>query len=630
MTPGLHPLLLRQLRRLGLEAGGPGPTTAVWPQLVERISRAYTEADQDRYLLERSQELASREMGVLHAELRASQARLADLVALSSDWIWEQDAQGRFTYVSDEVVRVGLDPAAMIGQRREVDALPAVGGSCPQDYADRLAARQPLRNFTYGAVLPGGQPLYMRISGDPVEEGGVFKGYRGVACDVTQATLAEMRVIQLARYDSLTGLANRSMFIDELERTLAHAQVEHKAFAVLFIDLDRFKAVNDSLGHAAGDLLLKATAKRLTDLLRGGDLVARLGGDEFVVLIGSCVEPAALAKVASRLLTELAEPMLLCGRTVQVSGSVGISLYPADGQDAATLLKCADTAMYLAKSRGKNNFQFFTAELAQRASRFFALEGDLRQALDRDELVLHYQPKFDSRSGALCGLEALIRWQHPQRGLVSPSEFIPLAEESGLIVPIGRWVMATACGQMRAWRDAGLDPPRCAINLSARQFASDRLVDDLHEALALSALESDALEVELTESALMADPDHAQSALRRLQALGVRIAIDDFGTGYSSLAYLKRFPAHTIKLDRSFVSGLPANRDDLAITRAVVAVAHSLGMQVVAEGVETNAQLAVLRELGCETVQGFLLGRPVPPEALAPLFLAMAPLPQVA
>ncbi|MDO9285730.1 MAG: EAL domain-containing protein [Aquabacterium sp.] len=628
MPPALHPLLLRQLRRLGLEAGGAGPAPEAWAQLVERVSRAYADADQDRYLLERSQELASREMGALHAELHASQARLANLVALSSDWVWEQDAQGRLTYVSEEVARLGLDPAAMIGRPRAVDALPPVDGSDPRDYAACLAARQPLRNFTFGSRLPNGQPLYVRISGDPVEEDGVFQGYRGVASDVTQATLAEMRVIQLARYDSLTGLANRGMFMDELERTLARARLQCTAFAVLFIDLDRFKFVNDTLGHEAGDGLLKVMAQRLTQLLRGGDMVARLGGDEFVVLMGGCVEPAALSKVASRLLTELAEPLLLCGRTVQVSASVGISLFPADGDDGATLLKHADTAMYLAKSRGKNNFQFFTADLAQRASRFFALEGDLRQALERDELLLHYQPQFDTASGALCGLEALIRWQHPQRGLVSPSEFIPLAEESGLIVPIGRWVMATACAQVRAWRDAGFEPPRCAINLSARQFAGDRLVDDLHDALALAGLESDALEVELTESALMADPDRAQLALRQLQALGVRIAIDDFGTGYSSLAYLKRFPAHTLKIDRSFVSGLPDNRDDLAITRAVIAVAHSLNMQVMAEGVETAAQLAVLRALGCEGAQGFLLGRPMPADAVLPLLKAMVPLPQ--
>jgi EAL domain-containing protein (putative c-di-GMP-specific phosphodiesterase class I) len=243
---------------------------------------------------------------------------------------------------------------------------------------------------------------------------------------------------------------------------------------------------------------------------------------------------------------------------------------------------------------------------------------------------LHYQPKFNTSTGALCGMEALLRWQHPQRGMVSPDEFIPLAEESGLIVPIGRWVMDTACRQLRAWRDDGLDPPRCAINLSARQFAGDRMVNDLHDALAIAALESDAIELELTESTLMADPEHAQATLRQLRALGVRVAIDDFGTGYASLSYLKRFPVQSLKLDRTFVSGLPTNPDDIAITRAVIAVAHSLDMQVVAEGVETPAQLALLRAMGCEQVQGLLLGQPQAPDALAPLLRRMAALPQAA
>ena len=488
----------------------------------------------------------------------------------------------------------------MIGQRRQVEALPAVAGSDPAAYAACLAQQQPLRNFTYGLRLADGRPRYVRISGDPVFDEGVFTGYRGVACDVTQATLAEVQVIQLAHHDSLTGLPNRGRFMDHLARTLAAAGPAGADFAVLFIDLDRFKFINDTLRHEAGDQLLTVMAQRITSLLRGGDMVARLGGDEFVVLITDCIDPAALSKVASRMLCELAEPLTLCGRTVQISGSVGLSLFPADGLDSATLLKNADTAMYLAKSRGKNNFQCFTAELAQRAARFFALESDLRHAFDRDELMLHFQPKFSTTSsGALCGLEALIRWRHPERGLVSPAEFIPLAEECGLIVPIGRWVMQAACRQVRQWRDDGLAPPRCAINLSARQFASDRVVEDLQDALALSALEPGALEVELTESVLMADPARAQQALSRLQAMGVRIAIDDFGTGYSSLSYLKRFSANALKLDRSFVSGLPHNRDDVAITRAVIAVAQSLHMEVVAEGVETAEQLDLLRTLGC-------------------------------
>jgi diguanylate cyclase (GGDEF)-like protein/PAS domain S-box-containing protein len=619
MSDSLHPLLQRQLRRLGLATDAP-PDAAAWAQLLQRVARAYADADADRYLLERSQALASAEMGELHAALRASQARLAGLVALSSDWVWETDADDRFTYVSEDVARTGLSPTQMLGRRRRIDWLPPVDGHEPAHYAAALAARAPLRNFVYGVPHPGGGVLYMRISGDPqFDAAGRFTGYRGVASDVTEATLAAQQVLQLARFDSLTGLANRHLFREELDRALRRAGGSGRGFALLFIDLDRFKLVNDTLGHAAGDDLLQVMAARLAQLLRDADRLARLGGDEFVVLFDGLTDPAALSKVAARLLTSLAEPLELAGRTMQVSASVGISLYPADGGDADTLLKNADAAMYLAKARGKNNFQFFTPELAQRAAQHFALENDLRRAVDAGQLVLHYQPVFRTADGRLCAMEALLRWQHPQQGLVSPAEFIPLAEESGLIVPIGRWVMQQACRQLQAWRQAGLAPPCCAINLSARQFASARLVDDLREALAVQGLEAGALSVEITEGQLMADPAAAEQTLRRLQALGVRVAIDDFGTGYSSLAYLKRFAADTLKLDRGFVHGLPQGGDDLAITEAVLALAQRLRMTVVAEGVETAAQLAVLRGLGCDMVQGYHLGRPVPADQLAAL-----------
>jgi diguanylate cyclase (GGDEF)-like protein len=618
MSPGLHPLLQRQLRRLGVDAAGAPPAPEAWAELLQRVSRAYIDADADRYQLERSQALASQEMAELHQQLQASQARLANLVALSSDWVWETDAEDRFSYISDDVKRAGADPAAMLGQVRQIDSGLPVEGHDPADYLAAVAARQPVRNFVYGTTRPDGSPIYVRVSGDPQYTAGRFTGYRGVACDVTAATVAGQQVLQLARFDGLTGLANRNLFQDELNRALQRARQDQSGFALLFIDLDRFKFVNDTLGHAAGDELLKVMAARLSALLRGVDRLARLGGDEFVVLLDHVTDPAALCKVASRLLTELAEPLQLGGRSMQVSGSVGISLYPADGQDAATLLKNADAAMYLAKARGKNNFQFFTPDLAQRAARYFAMENDLRQAIDADQLLLHFQPVYRGSDGSLCGMEALVRWQRPGHGMVSPGEFIPLAEESGLIVPIGRWVMQAACRQLRAWRQAGYNPPRCAINLSARQFAGTRLVEDLHEALATNALEADALAVEITEGQLMADPARAQQTLERLQALGMHVAIDDFGTGYSSLAYLKRFTAQALKIDQSFVHGLPHNHGDMAITRAVVAMAHSLKMAVVAEGVETAEQLAALQQLGCDMLQGYLLGRPMPAEQLAP------------
>jgi len=636
MGEPIHPLLLRQLRRLALHADVPPDEATAWTRLLERVSRAYTEADQDRYLLERSQQIASTEMAELYAELQAerdrlesrvrertdalqlSQGRLASLVSLSSDWIWEQDEELRFTYFSDGLKQAtGVEPAQLLGRQRLLNGTVAVPPDVAADYERRLAARLPFRDLVYCLGSPGSRGVYISVSGEPIFDlDGRFKGYRGVGRDVTHQRLAEQQVLKLARYDGLTGLPNRSMFIDELERTLARARRHGEAFALFFIDLDRFKNINDSLGHGAGDQLLKVMASRLRELLRDSDLVARLGGDEFVVLLDGTVDAAALAHVARKALAAIAEPVLIESRSYQVTGSIGISLYPDDGADAATLLKNADAAMYLAKDSGKNNYQFYTAQLAAHSAQQFALEADLRAALQRDELQLHYQPKVRVDDGALVGMEALLRWMHPQRGLLAPGAFITLAEDSGLILPIGQWVLQAACRQVRAWRDAGLQVPRCAINLSARQFVTDTLVDEVQRALAEHALDASALEVEITESVLMADPQRASRTLQVLHALGVQIAIDDFGTGYSSLAYLKRFPAQTVKIDRSFVNGLPQDRDDAAITQAVIAMAHSLGLEVVAEGVETRAQLDFLMRLGCDQAQGYFIGRPVPAEQL--------------
>ena len=633
----LHPLLLRQLRRLGLTPDGEPPAGDAWTQLLERVARAYEEHDQERHLLERSQDLASHEMGALYAALRAerdaldervrqrtealrvSEARLSSLLSLSADWIWEQDEDGRFTYLSDGIEStVGIAPAALLGTRRtfgdRYDAEPealATFEACVQD-------RRAFRDFGFSLLRPDGVRRWLRISGEPVfDDGGNFRGYRGVGRDVTQTALAEQKVHELARFDSLTRLPNRSMFLGELDRTIARARRQRQEFAVCFIDLDRFKTINDTLGHDAGDELLQAMARRLRAALRESDLVARLGGDEFVVLLEGGAGAGDLVFVAGKLLDAIGEPLTLAGCSCLVTGSIGIARYPADGEDAATLLKHADAAMYLAKERGKNNVQFYTAELAGAAARLFALESELRLALVRNELVLHFQPKVDVASGALRSVEALLRWAHPQRGLVSPGEFIPLAEERGLIVPIGRWVMQAACRQIRDWRVAGLTPPPVAVNLSARQFHSDSLVDDLVDSMQLYGVSPSEIEVELTESVLMSDPERANAVLQRLHGMGVRIAIDDFGTGYSSLSYLKRFPAQMVKIDRSFIRGLPDDRDDAAITQAVIAMAHSLGLMVVAEGVESGEQLALLERLGCDEAQGYLLGRPMPAAELA-------------
>jgi len=632
----LHPLLLRQLKRLAL-APEPSPDATSWSQLLQRVSRAYDEHDQERYLLERSQDLASQEMATLYATVRAdrdqledrvrvrtealrlSESRLTSLLSLSADWIWEQDANLEFTYVSDGIQgAIGIGPSQLLGRRRMSEGIVNAQPEALAAYQASIDARLAFRDFTFGLTRADGEQRFVRISGEPVfGESGNFLGYRGVGRDVTQSALADLKVQELACFDSLTGLPNRNMFFTELDRTVARARRQGHGFAVCYVDLDRFKSINDTLGHDAGDELLKAMAHRLRGAVRETDLVARLGGDEFVVVLEGGGGAADISGVAQKMLATIGEPLTVHGYGLDITGSIGIGMFPADGEDAATLLRHADAAMYLAKERGKNNIQFYTAELADLAARQFALESELRLALARDELFLHYQPKIDIASGAMRSVEALVRWAHPQRGVVMPGDFIALAEERGLIVPIGRWVMRAACRQMRDWRRAGLAVPSVAVNLSARQFASDTLVGELLEALALYGIAASEFEVELTESVLMADPQRSSQVLEQMHAMGVRISIDDFGTGYSSLSYLKRVPAQTVKIDRSFIRGLPEDKDDVAITQAVIAMAHSLGLGVVAEGVETEAQLQMLREMGCDEAQGYLLGRPMAAPDLA-------------
>jgi diguanylate cyclase (GGDEF)-like protein len=619
MTASLHPLLQRQLRRLGVHSLEAAPTPAAFAELLGRVSRAYVEADQDRYLLERSQDLASTEMAELYAALRQGEARLASLLSLSADWVWEQDADERLTYISEGVQKTAGRPAEhMLGCRRRADAGdPAEQMDWPR-YLDSLAGRRAFRELVYRWTPPGADaPRYISISGEPVLDAeGRFAGFRGVGRDVTQTVAAERQVRHLASVDDLTGLPNRQTFLAALQHALQRPGAKDGRIAVCFIDLDRFKTVNDKLGHGAGDALLQSMAGRLRAALRGVDTVARLGGDEFVLLLESCGSAAQLQALVEKVLQAIGQPLDVQGHSFVVTGSIGIARFPADGRDAATLLKHADAAMYLAKSRGRNNMQHYSAELEADAERAFQTEADLRLALLHGELLLHYQPKVDVASGLMVGIEALVRWLHPHRGLVPPGEFIPLAEERGLIVPLGRWVIDAACAQARAWRQAGLTVPPVAVNLSACQFTDDGLVETIEQALRQYKLPPTALEVELTESVLMAEPERATQVLSALHAMGVRMAIDDFGTGYSSLSYLKRFPASTVKIDRSFIDGLPGDHNDLAITQGVIAMAHSLDLLVVAEGVETEAQLQALRALGCDQVQGYLLGRPVPAHAL--------------
>jgi len=427
-----------------------------------------------------------------------------------------------------------------------------------------------------------------------------------------QLRQANVQLQHVATHDALSGLPNRLLLADRMEQAIAQAERHQTTFAVFVVDLDRFKSINDSLGHLAGDAVLKEVARRLALVLRKADTLARLGGDEFVLILNEISRPQDIESIAGKVLADIGTPVKLSDLELHTSASIGISIYPEDGSDAQTLLRHADAAMYHSKKSGRNAYQFFAPAMNAFARERLELENGLRRALSRQEFVLHYQPKVDVRTGRIDGAEALIRWRHPSRGMTMPLDFIPLAEETGLIIQIGEWVLREACRQAYAWQAAGLRPLRMAVNLSAQQFKQKNLVDVVHTALRTARLEPHYLELELTESAVMDDPERSIEILRRLSELGVRISVDDFGTGYSSLSYLRRLPLDKLKIDSAFIREVATSRDDAAIVRAIVSLAHNLHLKVIAEGVETPDQLVFLRDLGCEQYQGYHYSAPVP------------------
>ena len=436
-----------------------------------------------------------------------------------------------------------------------------------------------------------------------------------VTRDVSERADAESQVHYLAHYDLLTGLPNRALFRDRLLQAMAQAKRSDTLLAVMFLDIDHFKDVNDTRGHAVGDQLLKEIAQRIRSCVRETDTVARFGGDEFGLIQTNLNTVEGAADLADRLIELLAQPYHIDGHEIHSAASIGVTIFPFDDHNAEDLLKNADMAMYKAKREGRSRYQFYIAELNQVIQRRAAIERDLRVALQKEQFRLHYQPQLDLTTGQVVGVEALLRWQHPERGDISPVEFIPVAESTSLILPIGDWVLRTACRQARAWQDAGLPPVRVAINLSAAQFRHRNLLETITQALTESGLDPHWLEVELTESLIMKDVRATIDTLRSLHALGVLISVDDFGTGYSSLSYLTRFPISKIKLDKSFVRDVD-KKDGAAIARTVITLGHSLNMKVMAEGVETEMQLRFLREHACNEVQGYYFGRPMPPGAI--------------
>jgi diguanylate cyclase (GGDEF)-like protein/PAS domain S-box-containing protein len=507
--------------------------------------------------------------------------------------------------------------------------------------ADRDRVRNEMRESMRGehsfrvnhrVVIGDGSVRHVDLQGEVAADGPEAGAWiSGTIQDVTEQAHVQARIQYLASYDNLTGLANRRMFRDQLERALAAARGRGHMLGVLFMDLDRFKRVNDTLGHGAGDQLLQVVAERLRAHVRGSDLVGRIdvdevpaisrvGGDEFTVLLSKLEQPEDAGDVARRILRSLPEPIDLGGQSVSVSASIGIAIFPVDGEDVETLVKHADAAMYAAKEQGRNNYQFFSRKINASALRRLGLESNLRDAIARNQMALHYQPRLDLRTGNVCAVEGLLRWTHPELGIVSPREFIPLAEETGLIVPIGEWVIRAACQQGRAWQDAGYDPIPISVNVSPRQFHRSDLRGLIGRHLRETGLLPRYLEIELTEHLLLQDDEDTALVLRDLRAMGVTISLDDFGTGYSSLSYLARFPLDTLKMDRCFVRDIDSDPAAAGVAKAVIGIGHSLGARVVAEGVDTYEQERFLREHGCDELQGFLLAGALPPDEVVRFF----------
>ena len=559
--------------------------------------------------------------------LRESEAHFRSLVEQASDSFYVHDLDGRIIDVNQH----GCD---CLGYRRQE----LLGMSMAEIDIDlSISELKYLRNQVSSKAPVALESRHKRKDGSifPVEirMGPIdINGQRhllSLVRDVTERKELQDHIQHLAYHDSLTDLPNRAMFNRQLSHAILQAQRHEKGLAVLFIDLDRFKNINDTLGHDAGDRLLQEMARRIEACLRGGeaaarmdggsDLVARLGGDEFVVLLEDVADAGHVTQVARRLLGALVKEYPLKGQLIHVTASIGISTFPEDGRNEFSLMKHADIAMYRAKDRGKNNFQFYSAQMDVHSAELLALESSLRRAPDRDEFVIYYQAKVDANTGRITGAEALVRWQHPELGLVSPIHFISLAEESGLIVPLSKWVLNDACRQSVAWERQGLPPIHIAVNLSARQFADENLFADTMATLHEIGMDPSLLELEITESMMMYNTDRTIEVLAAFRKQGIRIAIDDFGIGYSSLSHLKQFPIDIIKIDRSFIKDIPGDHADEAITEAIIVMGRSLKIKVVAEGVETAQQLHFVRSHGCDEIQGYFFSRPIPADAFANL-----------
>ncbi len=557
----------------------------------------------------------------MEEKLRQSEERYRTIIEDMADPYFELDLRGRFTFVNDALCKG-------IGYSRE-DLM----GMSNRQYADKKTVNEmnflfnkvyktgvPVKAYAFELILKDGARVYYEVSISLIKnKRGRPTGFRGIARDITERKQYEEQINHMATHDILTGLPNRIMFNELLQQNIDYARRYRQQFALLFMDMDGFKIINDTFGHEAGDQMLIVCATRLTLSLRSSDFVARLGGDEFVILVKNVTSIKKLTILVDKILSTVREPILIKGREYRFTASIGISIYPQDGQDKQSLMKTADLAMYSAKEKGSDNYQFFTMAATTRSQERNILEEYLPYALERNEFYLEYLPKFDLKNGSITGVEALLRWCNPQLGLVAPVRFIPVADSTGLIVPIGEWVLRTACLQNMAWQRCGLPRIRMAVNLSRRQLVNDRLINGIKAALSESGMAAELLELEITENILITYFPRIMEAITGIKELGVRLALDGLGSGYSTLAQLRYLPLDTLKIDKSIINNVPENRIDKAVVRAIAGIGRALNLSVVAEGVETQEQLAFSRDSFCDVAQGFYFSKALSPEKIAEL-----------
>ncbi len=554
--------------------------------------------------------------------LRSSEERYRRIIETTSEGVWIIDAENQTIFANQTMAQMlgystdemlGMSLLSFVSEEWQSLAVAAMSYIKPGEQGIR-------ESFDLELRCQDGSTLWALVSANPIyDRTGQYAGALGMFTDITQRKIAEEKIHYQAMYDLLTDLPNRTLFNEELS-ALIQVESQH-LLAVLFLDLDRFKTINDTLGHAAGDRLLQAVAERLSHCLQGNGIVARWGGDEFTIILPQISNAEASATISQSILDALKPAFNLEGRQLHLSSSIGISLYPYDGEDAETLVRNADAALYRAKQKGRNNYQFYTAAMNAQASELLLLENELHHALSHQEFEVYYQPQVNTTTREITGMEALVRWQHPQLGLISPAKFIPLAEETGLIIPLDQWVLQTACAQNKAWQDAGLPPIRISVNLSARQFQQPTLLDVVAQILQKTGLAAEYLELEITETIAMQDVELSKQILDNLHEMGVHLSMDDFGTGYSSLGYLKQFPLNTLKIDKSFIHDVASDSQAASIIMAIMTLGKGFNLRIIAEGVETQAQKDCLQSFKCEEIQGYFFSPPLPTQK-ATKFLA--------